>query len=58
MNLAAYLGALEKMSTVRWTGAVTQLIGLLIESEGPAAAMGDFCENEKGPSWNGVFAVP
>jgi len=44
MNLAEYLGALEKMSTVRWTGAVTQLIGLLIESEGPAAAMGDFCE--------------
>jgi FliI/YscN family ATPase len=44
MNLAAYLAALEKMSTVRWTGAVTQLIGLLIESEGPAAAVGDFCE--------------
>lgn len=44
MNLAAYLAALDKMSTVRWTGAVTQLIGLLIESEGPAAAMGDFCE--------------
>jgi FliI/YscN family ATPase len=44
MNLAGYLAELEKMSTVRWTGAVTQLIGLLIESEGPAAAMGDFCE--------------
>src|SRR5579884_783971 len=44
MNLAAYLAALETMSTVQWTGAVTQLIGLLIESEGPAAAIGDFCE--------------
>src|SRR5579885_318517 len=44
MNLAAYLAALETMSTVQWTGAVTQLIGLRIESEGPAAAIGDFCE--------------
>src|SRR5579884_566816 len=44
MNLAAYLAALETMSTMQWTGAVTQLIGLLIESEGPAAAIGDFCE--------------
>jgi FliI/YscN family ATPase len=27
-----------------WTGTVTQLVGLLIESAGPAAAIGDFCE--------------
>jgi len=28
----------------RWTGKVTQAVGLLIESVGPAAALGDFCE--------------
>ena len=32
------------METCRWTGAVTELVGLLVESKGPAAAMGDFCE--------------
>lgn len=30
----------------RWTGAVTQAVGLLIESIGPMAALGDFCEVE------------
>jgi flagellum-specific ATP synthase len=44
MNLAQYLAALDRMSTVQWTGSVTQLIGLLVESQGPAAAIGDFCE--------------
>lgn len=28
----------------RWTGTVTQAVGLLIESAGPMAALGDFCE--------------
>ena len=30
----------------RWTGTVTQAVGLLIESIGPLAALGDFCEVE------------
>ncbi len=30
----------------RWTGTVTQAVGLLIESIGPMAALGDFCEVE------------
>ncbi|MCZ2155005.1 MAG: hypothetical protein LC114_14080, partial [Bryobacterales bacterium] len=30
----------------RWTGTVTQAVGLLIESAGPMAALGDFCEVE------------
>ncbi|MBS1825909.1 MAG: FliI/YscN family ATPase [Acidobacteria bacterium] len=29
---------------VRWTGTVTALVGLLVESAGPAAAIGDFCD--------------
>ena len=49
MNLAvikldAYLEKLTRVETCRWTGAVTELIGLLVESNGPAAAIGDFCE--------------
>ena len=32
------------METCRWSGAVTQLIGLLVESQGPSAAIGDFLE--------------
>ena len=35
---------LARMDTVLWTGRVTRLKGMVIESEGPAAAIGDFCE--------------
>jgi FliI/YscN family ATPase len=44
MNLKAYLDRLQKTETHRLIGTVTELIGLLIESSGPAAAIGDFCE--------------
>lgn len=43
-NPAPYLDALDRIDPLRRTGKVTQVIGLLIESEGPAAAIGDFCE--------------
>ncbi len=39
-----YLRTLDKGRPYQWTGAVTELIGLLIESQGPASAIGDFCE--------------
>ncbi|HEX3743823.1 MAG TPA: FliI/YscN family ATPase [Bryobacteraceae bacterium] len=32
------------MSPFRWTGQVTEVIGLLVESRGPNVAIGDFCE--------------
>jgi FliI/YscN family ATPase len=44
MNLQPYLEKLGRLESCRWTGAVTELIGLLVESNGPAAAVGDFCE--------------
>jgi hypothetical protein len=44
MILDQYFGRLETIETVRWGGTVTQMIGLLVESAGPAAAMGDFLE--------------
>jgi len=42
--IRAYMDRLERLRPYRWTGRVTQLVGLLIESDGPAAAIGDFCE--------------
>lgn len=39
-----YLERLSRMDPVRPVGKVTGTAGLLIESSGPAAALGDFCE--------------
>jgi flagellum-specific ATP synthase len=44
MDLGRYLRFLETAEPMQWTGTVAQLVGLLIESHGPAAAVGDFCE--------------
>lgn len=44
MPFNALVKALDKLDPLQWTGRVTRLTGLLIESEGPAAAIGDFCE--------------
>jgi FliI/YscN family ATPase len=44
VDLTRYFDALQRAETVRWTGTVTALVGLLVESSGPAAAIGDFCE--------------
>ncbi len=44
MPFSGLMTALDKIDPLQWTGRVTRLTGLLIESEGPAAAIGDFCE--------------
>jgi FliI/YscN family ATPase len=44
LSLAPYLADLERIQPYRWTGEVTDVVGLLIESRGPHAAIGDFCE--------------
>jgi flagellum-specific ATP synthase len=44
LDLGRYTTALPGLDICRWTGVVTQMVGLLVESAGPAAAMGDFCE--------------
>ncbi len=48
LPLAQYLAALEAIEPHCWTGEVTDVVGLLIESRGPAAAIGDFCEIHAG----------
>src|SRR5579872_3797651 len=44
MNLQPYFDKLGRLEPQRWMGSVTQMIGLIVESNGPAAAIGDFCE--------------
>ncbi|MEZ5399056.1 MAG: FliI/YscN family ATPase [Bryobacteraceae bacterium] len=43
-NPDAYLAAVNRTETFRLSGRVTEMTGLLVESAGPAAAVGDFCE--------------
>jgi FliI/YscN family ATPase len=44
LSLTPYFDELERIPPFRWTGQVTEVVGLLIESRGPSAAIGDFCE--------------
>ena len=42
--LEEYLQALDQITTMQWSGQVREMAGMLVASEGPAAAVGDFCE--------------
>ena len=42
--LSRYIAALDGLETMRRIGEVVEIAGLLVESSGPAAAIGDFCE--------------
>jgi flagellum-specific ATP synthase len=42
--LTPYFKRLESCSSLRWQGRVTQLIGQLVESEGPFCSVGEVCE--------------
>ncbi|MGA2183798.1 MAG: FliI/YscN family ATPase [Bryobacteraceae bacterium] len=44
VDLNGYIGGLDGMELLRWSGVVTELVGLLVESRGPAAPIGSFCE--------------
>jgi flagellum-specific ATP synthase len=44
LSLAPYLAALDRLPTLSWTGQVSEVVGLAIESRGPNVAIGDFCE--------------
>ncbi|HUA85561.1 MAG TPA: FliI/YscN family ATPase [Bryobacteraceae bacterium] len=48
ISLEPYFRDLEKLELLPWCGQVTATVGLLIESIGPAVAIGDFCEIESG----------
>jgi len=44
VDLKPYLADLDRMDPLRWTGKVVEMVGLLVASRGPLAAIGDFCE--------------
>lgn len=44
MNTARLLEAIHEVEPVRTQGRVNRVAGLMVESTGPAAAVGDFCE--------------
>jgi FliI/YscN family ATPase len=44
LDFSRYAAILSRMDSVRHEGEVVELVGLIVESRGPAAAIGDFCE--------------
>src|SRR5438270_1216077 len=44
IDFDGYFTRLNQVDPLVWSGQVVELVGLLIESHGPAAAIGDFCE--------------
>jgi flagellum-specific ATP synthase len=44
IDLSRYTALLNRLQPVRMEGEIVELVGLIVESRGPAAAMGDFCE--------------
>lgn len=44
VSLAPYLEQLDQTELLPWCGEITATVGLLVESIGPAVAIGDFCE--------------
>src|SRR6266404_2298183 len=53
--LSAYFSQLETSSALRWRGRVVQVVGQLIESEGPFCTVGEACEiiDSRGRHWPG-----
>jgi len=53
--LSAYFKRLEAGSGLRWRGRVTQVVGQLVESDGPFCSVGELCEviNASGRSFAG-----
>ena len=44
IDIQSYISQVDRASTGIWRGEVTEVTGMLIESRGPAVAIGDFCE--------------
>ena len=44
LDLSRYEAILTRIQPIRMEGEVVELVGLIVESRGPAAAIGDFCE--------------
>ncbi len=44
LDLSEFAADLEHYELLRWRGVVKEVTGLLVESDGPACALGSFCE--------------
>ncbi len=44
LDLSAFAADLDNYDLMRWQGVVKEVTGLLVESDGPASALGSFCE--------------
>ncbi len=44
VNLDDYIRRVRQTELLPWSGEVVELVGMLVASRGPAAAVGDFCE--------------
>ncbi len=44
LNLRPIIGRVIKTDLMPWVGEIVEVVGMLIASRGPAAAVGDFCE--------------
>ena len=44
ISFAPLIDSIANIDLVPWVGHVTQMVGLLIASRGPAVSIGDFCE--------------
>ncbi len=53
--LSSYFSHLENSSALRWRGRVTQIVGQLVESEGPFCTVGEASEiiDSRGQRWPG-----
>jgi len=53
--LSAYFSHLQTSSALRWRGRVVQVVGQLVESEGPFCTVGEACEiiDARGEHWAG-----
>ena len=44
LDFSTYLSRITSSNILPWTGEIVEVVGLLLASRGPAAAVGDFCE--------------
>ena len=44
LNLQPYIDQVRNTELLPWSGEVVELVGMLVASRGPAAAVGEFCE--------------
>jgi FliI/YscN family ATPase len=44
LDLTPYVNDLSQIDTIRWQGSVTDIRGTIVESQGPPAGIGAFCE--------------